>query len=213
MTKKILLLLADGFEPLEAAGFTDVMGWANLDGEVPIEVVSAGLHTTIGATFAYRVQPDYLLADLQLSDFDAVAIPGGMERGGIHGGFYKDAYSEEFQDAIRHFSGHKQPVASVCVASLALGSAGILKDRRATVYHQIGGNRKTELEAFGANFIDNAIVKDQNIITSTGPGTSVEVAFELLAQLSSASNVRHIRQLMRIPTPSANWRETPQVAI
>jgi len=213
MTKKILLLLADGFEPLEAAGFTDVLGWANLDGEVPIEVVSASLHKTIGATFAYRVQPDHLLADLDLSDFDAIAVPGGMERGGIHGGFYKDAYKQEFQDAIRHFSGNKQPVASVCVASLALGAAGILNGRSATVYHQTGGKRKAELEGFGATFIDNAIVQDQNIITSTGPGTAVEVAFELLAQLSSTANVSHIRQLMRIPPASASWRETPQVAV
>jgi len=29
MTKRVLLLLADGFEPLEAAGFTDVLGWAD----------------------------------------------------------------------------------------------------------------------------------------------------------------------------------------
>jgi len=32
MPKRVLLLLADGFEPLEAAGFTDVFGWAAIDG-------------------------------------------------------------------------------------------------------------------------------------------------------------------------------------
>lgn len=205
--KRILLLLADGFEPLEAAGFTDVFGWADIDGEEKIEVVSVGLRTPLKATFGFSVIPDRILSDIDIDEFDALAIPGGFEGAG----FYDGAYSDEFLDVIRHFESTGKPVASVCVASLSLGKAGVIRKRRATVYHQVGGRRKAELEAFGAVFVDHAIVKDGNLITSTGPGTGVEVAFELLTELTSAENARRIRTLMRIPEPATAWRITPQV--
>lgn len=208
MTKRVLLLLADGFEPLEAAGFTDVLGWANIDGSEPIELVSAGLHPQLRATFGFSAIPDAQLDDLDLDSFDALALPGGFEGAG----FYTDAYSEAFGRTIRHFEAKGQPVASVCVASLALGSAGVIYGRRATTYHQVGGRRKAELEEFGATFIDEAVVEDGGLITSTGPGTGVEVAFKLLEILTSFENVAHIRQLMRMPPASELWRTTPQVS-
>jgi len=207
MTKKILLLLADGFEPLEAAGFTDVLGWANIDGTEPIELVSVGLRSPLKATFGFSVIPNKLLNEIDLNDFDALAIPGGF--GGA--GFYKDALGEDFAKVIKHFEEKAKTIASVCVASLALGTAGVIKGRKATVYHQIGGKRKEQLEESGAIFVDEAIVRDGNIITSTGPGTAIEVAFELLENLTSKENVAHIRKLMRMPIPDNSWRTTPQV--
>ncbi len=208
MTKRVLLLLADGFEPLEAAGFTDVLGWANIDGEEPIELVSAGLRSPLKATFGFSVIPQALVGDLDLDSFDAVAVPGGFEGAG----FYEDALSQRFSDIIRRFSDKQQPVASVCVASLSLGAAGVLKGRRATIYHQTGGKRRAQLEDYGAKFVDEAVVVDGMFITSTGPGTAIEVAFELLSVLTSQENSNHIRKLMRIPEPAASWRSMPQVS-
>lgn len=207
MTKRVLLLLADGFEPLEAAGFTDVLGWANIDGEEPIELVSAGLHSLLRATFGFSVIPDALVAELDLGAFDALAVPGGFEGAG----FYNDALADDFTAVIAAFERAGKPVASVCVASLALGAAGILNGRRATTYHQVGGRRKAQLEGYGATFIDQPVVIDDGLITSTGPGTAVEVAFALLEMLTSRANADHIRQLMRMPEPELAWRTKVQV--
>jgi 4-methyl-5(b-hydroxyethyl)-thiazole monophosphate biosynthesis len=207
MAKKVLLLLADGFEPLEAAGFTDVLGWANIDGDEPIELVSAGLRPLLRATFGFSVVPDALVADLDLDSFDALAVPGGFAKAG----FYDDAMSEPFLDVIRHFEARSKMVASVCVASLALGAAGILRGRRATTYHQVGGRRRAQLESYGAQFIDEAIVIDGKLITSTGPGTAIEVAFALLRELTSKQVADQIRALMRVPRPDATWQIAPQV--
>lgn len=208
MTKRVLLLLADGFEPLEAAGFTDVLGWANIDGTEPIELVSAGLRSPLKATFGFSVIPNTLVSELDLDSFDALAVPGGFDQAG----FFKDALSEPFLDVIRAFETCGKPVASVCVASLSLGAAGALTGRHATTYHQAGGKRKGQLESYGAIFVDQPIVKDSRLISSTGPGTGVEVAFALLEELTSNKNVARIRQLMRIPLPSTDWYKTPQVA-
>lgn len=207
MAKKVLLLLADGFEPLEAAGFTDVLGWANIDGDEPIELVSAGLRPRLRATFGFSVMPDALVSELDLDSFDALAVPGGFAKAG----FYEDALSDEFLAVIRHFESRGKMVASVCVASLALGAAGILHGRRATTYHQVGGKRRAQLEGYGAQFVDEAIVIDGTLMTSTGPGTAIEVAFALLRDLTSKAVADRIRPLMRVPRPDANWQITPQV--
>lgn len=209
MAKRVLLLLADGFEPLEAAGFTDVLGWANIDGDEPIALVSAGLRPLLRATFGFSVVPDALVADLDLDSFDALAVPGGFAKAG----FYDDAMSEPFLAVIRHFEARGKIVASVCVASLALGAAGVLNGRRATTYHQIGGKRKAQLESYGAKFVDEAIVIDGKFLSSTGPGTGVEVAFALLRELTSRRVADHIRTLMRVPLPDPTWQVSPQVAM
>lgn len=207
MTKKVLLLLADGFEPLEAAGFTDVFGWAAIDGNEPVELVSAGLKSPLKATFGFSVIPQALVSELDLDEFDALAVPGGFDGAG----FYDEALSEPFLEVIRHFEGRKRPVASVCVASIALGAAGVLRGRRSTTYHQVGGRRRAQLEEHGAVFVDEAVVEDDGLISSTGPGTSIEVALRLLASLTSAENAAHIRGVMRVPEPDPVWLSTPQV--
>jgi protein deglycase len=208
MTKKVLLLLADGFEPLEAAGFTDVFGWAAIDGSEPVELVTAGFRSPLRATFGFSVIPQTLIADIDLGDFDALAIPGGFEGAG----FYEEALSEPFLDVIRAFDTRQRPIASVCVASLSLGAAGVMNGRRATTYHQVGGKRKIQLQGYGADFVDQAVVEDGGLISSTGPGTAIEVALRLLATMTSADNAAHIRQLMRVPVPDPAWLLRPQVA-
>ena len=76
----------------------------------------------------------------------------------------------------------------------------------------MGGKRKAQLEAHGVLFVDQAVVEDGGMITSTGPGTAIEVALKLLENLTSPANAAHIRQLMRVPRPDPAWLTTPQVA-
>ncbi|MFT5295790.1 MAG: 4-methyl-5(b-hydroxyethyl)-thiazole monophosphate biosynthesis [Colwellia sp.] len=207
--KKILMLLANGVEPLEMAAFTDVMGWATILGNEVIELSDIALHREIKTTFGLTLKPAKLLEEINIDDYDALAIPGGFEPSG----FYEDALSIPFLNTIKHFHHLNKPIASVCVSSIALGQAGILKDKKATTYHQIGGKRKQQLEETGAIFVDRPVVQDQNIITSTGPGTAIEVALLLLKELTSIGNVKALREKMRVPTPSEDWYQTAQVTL
>ncbi len=202
------MLLANGVEPLETAAFTDVMGWATLLGNEEVQLVDVGLRANIKTTFGLNLKPNHLLEDVDLSQFDALAIPGGFEPSG----FYDEALSEPFQDVIRYFAKHHKPIASVCVSSIAVGVSGVLAGKNATTYHQVGGKRKAQLEDTGAVFVDRPVVIDSNIITSTGPGTALEVAFELLEKLTDKDNVDQLRVKMRVPTPSDEWYQGPQVS-
>ena len=205
--KRVLMLLANGVEPMEMAAFTDVLGWADLLGDCPVELVNAGLRRKIVTTFGLSINPGCLLRDLDISSFDALALPGGFEPSG----FYEEALSEPFLETIRYFVSAGKPVASVCVSSLCLGVAGVLRGRNATTYHQEGGKRRNQLVETGAVFVDRPVVVDGNIITSSGPGTATEVAFVLLEKLTGAENAAYIRQKMRFATPDRHWFETPQV--
>lgn len=205
--KKVMMLLANGVEPLEMSAFSDVLGWAAMVGDQAIELIDVGLQPNIKTTFGLQLQPNCLLGDVNLDDFDALAIPGGFEPSG----FYDDALSEPFLQVIRYFAKAEKVIASVCVSAIALGEAGVLKGRKATTYHQIGGKRKHQLTQAGAVFIDQAVVVDENLITSTGPGTAIEVAFRLLEKLSSKNNADNVRKIMRIPELDTRWLQTPQV--
>jgi 4-methyl-5(b-hydroxyethyl)-thiazole monophosphate biosynthesis len=205
--KRVLMLLANGVEPLEMAAFSDVLGWATLVGKEEIELVDAGLRANIKTTFGLNLSPNSLLDDVNLDEFDALAIPGGFGPSG----FYDEALSEPFLNVIRHFAERNKLIASVCVSSICLGAAGVLKDKQATTYHQVGGIRKAQLEETGAVFIDKPIVTDGQLITSSGPGTALEVAFELVERLTDKNNAADLRLKMRIPQPDAAWYQTPQV--
>ena len=206
MGKRVLILLSNGFEVMEAGCFTEILGWASIYGNTQFDQLSVGLRSPIKTTFGFDVLPEALLDEIDPDDFDALVIPGGFG----DAGFYEEALSEPFLNVIRSFHSRRAPIAAVCVSALSLGAAGILEGRRATVYHQVGGKRKAELESYGAIFVDEPIVIDGNLLTSTGPGTAVEVGLKLLETLSTPDFVEEIRKRMRIPMPSPAWYSANQ---
>ncbi len=187
--KSVLLLLDQGFEEFEASVFTDILGWSRDIGVDPVRVVTAGLRPRIRCTWNFTVIPEALLSEISTAHFDALAIPGGFEEYG----FYEDAYSEDFLQAIRDFDARDKPIATICVGALPLGKSGILRNRKATTYHLSGGRRRKQLAEFGAEVLDQRIVVDRNVITSTSPATAVEVAFTLLEMLTSRENADAVR--------------------
>jgi len=57
-TKKVLLLLANGFEAYEASVFTDVLGWSKAFGDIPVEVTTTGRHQKLKCTWNFTVIPE-----------------------------------------------------------------------------------------------------------------------------------------------------------
>jgi 4-methyl-5(b-hydroxyethyl)-thiazole monophosphate biosynthesis len=190
--KRVLLLIPEGAELLETAAFFDVLGWASAEGSEPIEVVTAGLEPEIRSAFGMRIVPDRQLADVDVLDFDALAVPGGFEEYG----FYRHAYSDDVSQLIRAFDMGDKPIASVCVGALPLAHSGVLRGRRATTYHLSDGKRRRQLAAFDVEVVDEAVVRDRNIVTSTSPATAVEVALTLVEALTDRDNAAKIRHLM-----------------
>lgn len=190
--KKILLLLANGFEAYEASVFTDVFDWNMVEGDGSTKLVTCGVREKLTCTGHLTVIPELLTSEVDITEFDALAIPGGFESAG----FYEDAYSDNFLSTIQKFNLAGKIIATICVGALPLGKSGVLCGRQGTTYHLNNGYRQRQLASFGVNVINQPIVIDGNIITSSSPATALDVAFNLLEMLTSSKNCRHVKTLM-----------------
>jgi protein deglycase len=189
--KKVLLLLAEGFETYEASVFIDVIGWNLIDGDKSTQLFTCGLRREIKSSFNQRMVVDYLVDDIDPQEFDALAIPGGFEEFD----FYKDAYDENFLRLIRMFNAQSKVIASVCVGALPIARSGVLTNRRATTYN-MKTIRQQELESYEVNVFNEPLVTDCNVITSWNPSTAIDVAFLLLERLTSKDQSNYIRKIM-----------------
>jgi 4-methyl-5(b-hydroxyethyl)-thiazole monophosphate biosynthesis len=189
--KKVLLLLADGFEIYEASVFIDVIGWNMLEGDGSTRLYTCGLQKQIKSTFGQGFIVDLTIDEIEADDFDALAIPGGFDEYG----FYRDAYNDKFLELIRKFNSGNKIIASVCTGALPIGKSGVLNGRDGTTYNRNPLRHET-LRSFGVNVINKPVVVDKNVITSWNPSTAMEVAFKLLALLTSEKQAEKVKYLM-----------------
>lgn len=191
---KVLLFLCKGFEHMESAPFIDVFGWARSYCGSDIQVITCGFREKVVSTFDVSVNTDVIIDEVDISGYDALAVPGGF---GEYG-FYEEAYDERFLELIRKFADSSKTIASVCVGSKPLGKAGVLKGKRATTYHLDNKKHQKQLAAFeGVTVIpDESIVIDGNIITSFCPETAPRVAFSLLEKLNGKEMADNVKKLM-----------------
>jgi len=165
--KRVLVPLAEGFEELEAVTIIDILRRAG------IEVVVASLgESPVAGAHGIRIAADTPLGALAEQEFDMIAMPGGMP-GADH--LNKDARIAEL---IQRLHGQGKPVAAICAAPMVLAAAGVLDGRRATSYP---GFLK---DAGRTTIVDAAVVNDDGVITSRGPGTALDFALALVAELA-----------------------------
>lgn len=190
---KVLLLCLKAFETMEFSVFVDIMGWARDEEKVNVEVVTCGFNKTVVSTFGVPIIVDTLINDIDVNNYDALAIPGGFQEYG----FRDEAFEFKTLELIRKFNYQNKPIASICVAAFALAQSGILNGRRATTYHLLNGTRQKELALYeGIIVINEPIVIDGNIITSYNPQTASGVAFQLLEMLSCKEKADSIKKMM-----------------
>ena len=190
--KKILVFLAKGFETMEFSAFIDVLGWARNDYGHNLSVDTCGFTDKVISTFNIPVIVDKTIAEINVDDYDALAIPGGFGEFG----FYEEAYDERFLKLIAEFNAKGKIIATICSGAMPLGKSGVLKDRKATTYHLKNGYWQKKLKEFGVNVVNEPIVIDDNIITSYCPETAPNVAFELLKMLTSEKEMTVIKKAM-----------------
>lgn len=190
--KKVLVFLAKAFETMEFCVFIDILGWARVDYGHNLLVDTCGFTEKVISTFNIPVMVDKTIGEINVDEYDALAIPGGFEEFG----FYEEAYNERFLELIKEFDAKGKIIATVCTGALPLGKSGVLKNRKATTYHLNNGYRQKELKEFGVNVVNERIVVDGNIITSYCPETAPSVAFELLKMLTSEEDMSVIKKAM-----------------
>ncbi|MDR2746652.1 MAG: DJ-1/PfpI family protein [Treponema sp.] len=178
MAKKAAVLLAGGFEEVEAISPIDYLRRAGID------VVSAAIGESLEVTGSHGVpvRADLCLAELVKQagglsglcrDLDAVLLPGGMP------GASNLAASAGVSALIGAMAQGGKIVAAICASpALVLAPLGLLKGRRFTCYPGM----EQGLEGTGP-WSDDRVVIDGNFITSRGAGTAAAFAIALIGRL------------------------------
>ncbi len=164
--KKAVLLLATGFEEIEAVTICDVLR----RGQIEVSMASIGEPSVVGA-HGIQLQADSLMAEVQGELFDAVILPGGMV------GTENLLASAEVTTFLQHHAEAGRLVSAICAAPWVLYKAKLLQDKQATIYPGLE-------EKISGSSGDDSVVQDGNIITSKGPATAMEFSLALLRELA-----------------------------
>ena len=192
--KKILIFVSNGFESLELSPFIDVFGWNNIVGNKKIFPTICSIHDEVQATWNLKIISEINLTttSINFDEFQALIIPGGFGKAG----FFNDIQSEILKSLLNHFILNKKIIIGVCTGALAIGIHGFLKNIPATTYLLDNQRYFNQLEKYGAIPILKEIVISDNIITSSGPNTAIELAFYLLEILTNKENCIFVKKNM-----------------
>jgi protease I len=162
---KVLILAGDAVEALEIMYPYQRLQEEGIDVQIAAptkKTLQSVVHDfepgveTYTEKLGYRVEAHKAFADVKPEDYDGVVIPGGRAPEYIRN-------EAALPDIVRHFLDSGKPIAAICHALLVLSAVeGSLKGRRVTAYPAL----KLDLAAAGAEYVDQEVVVDGNLVTS-----------------------------------------------
>ncbi len=163
----VYLMLADGFEEMEALTPLDILRRA----EIEVKTVGVTGKTVTGA-HSVPVIADITADEIDYNDITAVILPGGMP------GTLNLKSDKRVEKAILFANEQKKLIAAICAAPIILGNLGLLFNKCAVCYPGFENeltDAKIEPDAY--------VVKCENIITAAGAGVASEFGFEIVDYL------------------------------
>jgi protease I len=143
------------------------------------EAVIVGLSknkTVEGKKGMEKATTDAAIKDVKADDFDALVVPGGYSPDKIR-------VEPKMVEFTKKIAAADKPVAAICHAGWMLAEADLIKGKTVTSWPSI----KTDLINAGANWVDQEVVEDGNIITSRKPDDLEAFTKTLLAQIEQRS--------------------------
>lgn len=174
---KGIILLADGFEDIEAVATIDLIKRGN----IRIDIIS--MNDTIQVTSKSKItyNADYLLSQINYEEYDYLIIPGGMA---VETYYLKSMITEKI---VKHFEENKKLIACICAAPSILGKLGYLDNQKFTCFPSYEKYMKK-----GYYEKEKRVIIEKNHITSKAAGTSFEFAYEIIKYLTSEENARNV---------------------
>ncbi|MBI5347545.1 MAG: DJ-1/PfpI family protein [Candidatus Aenigmarchaeota archaeon] len=176
--RKAMIILADGFEEVEAIGVITILRRAE------ISVTIVGLVSTVVEGFSgIKIIADRRITEVDPNSFDMLILPGGPA-------YKKLENSKNVIDIIKRFDQKKKFIAAIGFAPIVLAKAGILEDRIVTVFPGYEKEVPRPREA--------SIIVDRNVITAQGTSTTLLFALKLVEILASKRTAEKIKKQMVI---------------
>ncbi|MFH1877584.1 MAG: DJ-1 family glyoxalase III [Candidatus Omnitrophota bacterium] len=156
--KKALIILAEGFEEVEAVTAIDLLRRSG------VEVTVAGLDAeNVKGSHGIIIKADTALKKYKAVP-NALILPGGSR------GAERLANSREVKELILKMDSEGRLIAAICAApAIVLAPAGVLSGKEATCFPGMEENFSPDIK-----FKKEKVVQDGNVITSRGPATSFD---------------------------------------
>jgi 4-methyl-5(b-hydroxyethyl)-thiazole monophosphate biosynthesis len=119
----------------------------------------------------------------------------------LPGGFFSYGYDEAFNEKIYRLASdiyyNGGYIATMCVGILPIADAGLLKGKQATTYpYSRNHDNIDRLKKNRAIVVKGPVVMDDRIISCSGPGSAVDVAFLLMEHLLDSKTTQEVRKFM-----------------
>jgi protein deglycase len=161
---KICVLLAQGFEEIEAITVIDLLRRANIE----VETFSINQSKEVTGGHKITLTADALF-DVNISNnFDGIFLPGGGE------GVLLLAGENKVIEAVKKFNRADKFIIAICAATFVLERAGIIDNKNVTCYPT------WEDKISSAKILRENVVVDEKIITSRGVGTAIDLGLKLV---------------------------------
>ncbi|HSD63060.1 MAG TPA: type 1 glutamine amidotransferase domain-containing protein [Ignavibacteriaceae bacterium] len=122
--------------------------------------------------YGLPAKADQSIVAVKTEEFNALIIPGGYSPDHMR-------RVPEMIEFVKKMNEEKKPIAAICHAPWMLASADIIKGKKVTSFFSI----KDDLIHAGAEWVDQEVVKDGNIITSRSPNDLPAFCKEIIKTL------------------------------
>ncbi len=163
----VLVILADGFEEIEAFAPIDLLRRADV--EVTVASLNENRHAT--GRSGITAHADVALSAAQESLFDLLFLPGGA-------GVKNLRADSRVAEIVRRHHAANRWLSAICAAPTVLNDCGLLSGKRYTAHFSVANELPNILAS-------ERVVTDGKLTTSRGAGTAVEFGLHLAALLRS----------------------------
>ncbi|KAK9150481.1 hypothetical protein Syun_008790 [Stephania yunnanensis] len=185
-TPQILVPIANGTEEMEAIMIIDTLRRAKAN----VVVASVEDKVEIVASRKVKIVADVLLEEAAKLSFDLIVLPGGLP------GAQAFAKSEKLVDLLKKQMESNRPYGAICASpAIVLEPHGLLKGKKATAFPALCDKLSDRSHA------ENRVLVDGNLITSRGPGTSMEFSLAIVEKFFSRQKALELAKTMVFINP------------
>lgn len=160
------IVLANGFEEVEAMGVVDILR----RGEVDVNIISIEDSLEVVGAHNIKLVCDSKFQEVDFNEVRMLILPGGV-------GVNRIKDFEPIFPIIKKLYDDGKYICAICAAPVVLEKAGILNNKKFTCYKGFEKNMSN------ATYVAEKVVQDQNIITANCVGSVFEFGFKLLTLL------------------------------
>lgn len=182
MSKKVYVLLAEGFELIEAMTPVDVLR----RGGAEVVTVSISKENEVTSAQKVTLKSDTNIFEKDITDGDMLVLPGGYP------GYVNLGESPEVSKVLKYYFENKKFVGAICGAPTVLAKNDVFKNSKVTCHSSVID------EMIGYQCMKSKFEVDENLVTGMGAGLSLDFAFALAEKLFDKDTILKVKKGMEL---------------